>query len=118
MNTVKLQRITLTIDVDRNTLGAGWPEIADKEAAKALKTAAALLSSLGAVVVDSSYKIDTQYDVCPLRTADGCGNCSSNSRHICEEADANRFIELPIYSEEKNADGTYDLIGYRKEYVD
>jgi hypothetical protein len=48
----------------------------------------------------------------------GCRNCVSNSKHICERADANQYIELPVYSEEANADGAYDLIGYRKEYVD
>jgi len=27
------------------------------------------------------------------------------------------YIEIPIYSEEPNEDGSYDIIGYRKEYV-
>ena len=48
----------------------------------------------------------------------GCRNCTSNSKHICEQADASRFIEITVYSEERNEEGTYDLIGYRKEYVD
>ena len=56
---------------------------------------------------------------CELRdSVVGCRKCVSNSKHICEQADANRFIEIPVYSEEINENGTYDLIGYRKEYVD
>ena len=56
---------------------------------------------------------------CKLRDPDvGCRNCVSNSKHICEQADANRFIEMPVYSEEKNEEGFYELIGFRKEYVD
>lgn len=27
------------------------------------------------------------------------------------------YIEVPIFSEEPNADGSYDLLGYRREYV-
>lgn len=57
-------------------------------------------------------------NICKIKDpAVGCRNCTSNSKHICEQADANRFIEIPVYSEERNEDGTYDLIGYRKEYV-
>lgn len=56
---------------------------------------------------------------CELRDSEvGCRKCVSNSKHICEQADANRFIEIPVYSEEANENGTFSLIGYRKEYVD
>lgn len=58
-------------------------------------------------------------NTCSLRNpVIGCRNCVSNSKHICEQADANRYIEIPVYSEEANEMGTYDLIGYRKMYVD
>lgn len=56
--------------------------------------------------------------MCPERDLlVGCRNCVSNSKHICSRADANTFIEIPVYSEEKDEHGTYPLIGYRKEYV-
>lgn len=47
----------------------------------------------------------------------GCRNCVSNSKHICEQADANKFIELPVYSEVKNEKGVYPLVGWRKVYA-
>jgi hypothetical protein len=28
-----------------------------------------------------------------------------------------QYINIPVYSEEKNEDGNYDIIGERKEYV-
>lgn len=57
--------------------------------------------------------------MCELRdSVIGCRKCVSNSKHICEQADANRFVEIPVYSEEKNEDGNYYLLGYCKKYVD
>jgi len=32
--------------------------------------------------------------------------------------DGGRYIEIPIHSEEPNEFGSFDIIGYRKEYVD
>jgi hypothetical protein len=29
-----------------------------------------------------------------------------------------RYIMVPVYSEEQNEDGGYDILSYRKEYVD
>lgn len=47
----------------------------------------------------------------------GCRNCVSNSKHICENADANLFIEMPVYSDIPNEFGKYKLIGYRRIYI-
>lgn len=29
----------------------------------------------------------------------------------------NNFITIPVYSEEKDEDGEYEIIGYKKEYI-
>jgi len=34
-----------------------------------------------------------------------------------EDEDEEIFIEVPIYSESKDDDGCYNIIGYRREYV-
>lgn len=34
-----------------------------------------------------------------------------------DQAGVQLYIMVPVYSEQANDDGTYDIIGYRKEYV-
>lgn len=34
-----------------------------------------------------------------------------------DEFEEDCYIEIPIFSAEKNVDGFYDVLGYRKEYV-
>ncbi len=36
--------------------------------------------------------------------------------HIDEEGRC--YIMIPVYSEERDAEGYYDIIGWRREYVD
>ena len=36
---------------------------------------------------------------------------------VMEDLERERFITIPVYSEYKNDDGEYELIGERKEYV-
>jgi len=47
---------------------------------------------------------------------------NNNSNPMCRRSPdaeiSKNYIEIPMYSEEPNEDGSYDIIGYRKEYTD
>jgi len=56
-----------------------------------------------------------------------CIAVDKNGKVVCEDIYddfpdcldcAENHIEVPIFSEEMNEDGSYDIIGYRKEYTD
>lgn len=34
-----------------------------------------------------------------------------------DNTSAQAYITVPVYSEQANDDGSYDIVGYRKEYI-
>jgi hypothetical protein len=63
-----------------------------------------------------------QCDICKstgMATDDDCAGCQRGAaiREYETRAEEPRYIVVPVFSEEKDEFGEYQIIGYRKEYV-
>ncbi len=72
--------------------------------------------------IDRYDDLKEQCDICKnigMATADDCFGCRRGAaiREYEARAEEPMFINAPVFSEDMDEFGEYQLIGYRKEYV-
>jgi hypothetical protein len=45
------------------------------------------------------------------------GSNLKEPEEFIQQTDGDRYVEIPVYSEEPNEDGIYDIRYYRREYI-